>query len=84
MVRNIISLFVQMGCEHNIVEPCIDGGNGSVYGFSYLVNPANGAAVPILDLGENEYISIYEVESWERRLGITIPKPPASGAANIP
>jgi len=75
-VRNIISLFVQMGCEYYTVEPFIDDGHGSVFGFSYLVNPATGAAVPILDLGDEEFVSSWEVESWERVLGIEIPKSP--------
>jgi hypothetical protein len=75
-VRNIISIFVQMGCEHNIAEPCIDDGSGSVFGFSYLVNPETKAAVPILDFGDNEFVSSWEVESWARRLGIKIPLPP--------
>jgi hypothetical protein len=81
-VRDIISLFIQMGCQHNVVEPCTDDGFGSVFGFSYLVNPETNAAVPILDLGEDEYLSSYEVESWERRLGVTIPKPPDSDVAS--
>ena len=65
-----------MGCEHNIAEPCTDDGYGSVFGFSYLVNPATRAFVPVLDFGDDEYMSSYEVESWERRLGVIIPKPP--------
>jgi hypothetical protein len=77
-VRNIIALFVQMGCEHNIAEPCISDGEGSVFGFSYLVNRENNTFVPLQDLGDNEFVSSWEVESWERRLGIQIPKPPTN------
>jgi hypothetical protein len=71
-----------MGCEHVVVEPPTDDGYGSVFGFSYLINPNTSAAVPVLDLGETEYMSLYEVESWERRLGVTIPKPPNSDTAS--
>ena len=44
-------------------------------GLSYLFNPTTGAHVPIIDLGAKEYVSHWEVASWERRLGIVIPKP---------
>jgi hypothetical protein len=71
-----------MGCQHNVVEPCVDDGYGSVFGFSYLLNPETKAAVPIVDLGEDEYLSIYELESWERRLGIKIPRPPDDDVAS--
>jgi hypothetical protein len=76
--RNIISLFVQMGCEYNIIEPSVDNGHGSVFGFSYLINPATKAFVAIVDLGDDEFVSSWEVESWERRLGVQISKPPES------
>jgi hypothetical protein len=71
-----------MGCEHRIVEPCMDDGYGSVFGFSYLFNPETNAAVPVLDLGDDEYVPVDEVEGWERRLGVAIPKPPASDVAS--
>jgi hypothetical protein len=75
-VRNIISLFMQMGCEHNVAEPCIGDGQGSVFGFSYLVNPETKAFVALVDLGDDEFVSSSLVESWERVLGVKIPKPP--------
>ena len=76
LVREVISLFIQMGCEFNEAEAETPDGHGSVFGLAYLLNPESGAAVPILDLGKNEFVSRYEVESWERRLGISIPKSP--------
>jgi hypothetical protein len=75
-VRNIVNVFLQMGCEHHIAEPCEDDADGSFFGVSYLLNPDNKAFVPLVDLGDDEEVSILEVESWERRLGIEIPKPP--------
>ena len=44
--------------------------------FRYLYNPDNGAVVAILDLGDDEFVSSGEVAYWERRLGVSIPKPP--------
>jgi hypothetical protein len=76
LAKNIISLFVLMGCEHNVAEPCIDDSQGSVFGFSYLVNPETKAFVAIVDLGDDEFVSSLLVESWERVLGVQIPKPP--------
>jgi hypothetical protein len=49
---------------------------GDILNARYLFNPDNGAFVPVLDLGDDEFVSSGEVAFWERRLGITIPKPP--------
>jgi hypothetical protein len=75
-VRQIIDLFVQMGCLHNVAEETIQDPDGDCFGLSYLLNPETNEAVPILDLADGDLISEMEVQSWERRLGITIPKPP--------
>jgi hypothetical protein len=40
------------------------------------VNPDSEAFVAIVDLGDDEFVSAGEVAYWERRLGVTIPKPP--------
>ena len=69
-----------MGCEYNVAEPCVSDGDGSVYGLSYPVNRENNTFVPLQDLGDSESVSSWEVESWERRLGIQIPKPPADNS----
>ena len=65
-----------MGCEYNIAEPRVDDGHGSVFSFDYLINRENKTFVPLQDLGDGESVSSWEVEFWERRLGIKIPKPP--------
>ena len=72
-----------MGCDLNVAEAEISDGEGSVFGVSYLLNPESGAVVALVDLGKDEYVSAFEVASWERRLDIVIPKPP-SAAANTP
>jgi hypothetical protein len=65
-----------MGCELRVVEEDVVSDQGDVLNFRYLFNPDNGKFVPILDLGDDEFVSEGEVAYWERRLDITIPKPP--------
>jgi hypothetical protein len=76
-VRSVISLFVQMGCEVRAVEGEVVAEDGDVLNFRYLVNPDTKAFVAIVDLGDEEFVSAVDVVFWERRLGVTIPKPPA-------
>jgi hypothetical protein len=78
-VREIISLFQQMGCELNTAEVTVEFTDGDCFNFRYLLNPANKMFVPLVDLGDDQSVSKWEVEFWERRLGITIPKPPKQG-----
>jgi hypothetical protein len=75
-VGQIVSLFQQMGCEINTAEGTIESMDGDCFNVRYLLNPTNKAFVPLVDLGDDQHISKWEVESWERRLAITIPKPP--------
>jgi len=75
-VGEIVSLFQQMGCEIHTTEDTVESMDGDCFNVRYLQNSANKAFVPLGDLGDDELISKWEVESWERRLAITIPKPP--------
>lgn len=74
-VRSVISLFIQMGCELREAEEEVVSGDGDVLNYRYLVNPDTGAFVAIVDLGDDEFVSAIDVAFWERRLGVTIPKP---------
>jgi hypothetical protein len=74
-VRSVLSLFIQMGCDLRVAEGDGSSDEGDVLNFRYLYNPENQAFAPILDLGDDEYVSEGEVNTWERRLGVTIPKP---------
>jgi hypothetical protein len=65
-----------MGCELRTAEQSNVSPEGDVLNFRYLVNPDSGAFVAIVDLGDDEFVSAAEVAYWERRLGVTIPKPP--------
>jgi hypothetical protein len=64
-----------MGCELRVAEGDLMSDAGDVVNFRYLFNPENGAFVPIVDLGDEEFVSRGEVEYWERRLDVIIPKP---------
>jgi hypothetical protein len=75
-VRSVLSLFIQMGCELRTAEESAVSPDGDVLNIRYLVNPDSGAFVAIVDLGDDEFVSAGEVAYWERRLGVTIPKPP--------
>jgi hypothetical protein len=76
-VREIVSLFQQMGCEIHTIEHTVKL-DGDCVNVRYLQNPTNKAFVPFVDLGDDDFTSKWEVESWERRLAITIPKPPVT------
>ncbi len=75
-VKEIIDLFTAMGCELRIAEPDTFNFDGEVFNVRYLFNPDNGNFVALVDLRDDEAVHRSEVESWERRLGIEIPKPP--------
>lgn len=73
LVREVISLFLQMGCELREAEATIHE-DGDSFNFRYLIDPETKAFVPVVDLDDSDFISEGEVELWERRLGINIPK----------
>jgi len=75
-VKQIVDLFVMMGCIYTKIDETIESNDGEFYGLGYILNPENNAHVPVVDLRDGDSISEIEVESWERRLGIHIPKPP--------
>ena len=73
-MREIISLFLQMGCEIREAESSVYLDDGDSFDFRYLVNTETRAFQPIVDLTDEDFISEGEVAAWERRLGIMIPK----------
>ena len=75
-VRSVIALFIQMGCELREADQEVVSDDGDVLNYRYLVNPDTNAFVAIVDLGDDEFVSAVDVAFWERRLGVTIPKPP--------
>jgi hypothetical protein len=49
--------------------------DGDCFNTRYLVNSQTGAFVQLVDLDDDDQISETELRFWERRLGITIPRP---------
>ncbi len=67
-----------MGCELKFTTMTqVMGRDGTRVGpVRYLFNPATGGVMPIDDdIEDDEALSASEIASWERRLGLEIPRP---------
>jgi hypothetical protein len=73
-VGDAIAIFVQMGCELRVLPGEIQRPSGGSFTVRFLFNPDTNGFVEIIDLDDNEQISMEEIEYWERRLGMDIPK----------
>jgi hypothetical protein len=71
-VASVIEAFCKAGCVLGVVEADVIGDDGDTFNFRMLRNPANGGEVPLVDLHDNDSITIEEIEAFERRLGIAI------------
>jgi len=71
--RQLIELFVQMGCELGELPRPLEGPDGPRR-VRYLYSPMTDDFVSLLDYEPDERIPPSEVENWERRLGVVIPK----------
>jgi hypothetical protein len=67
-----------MGCELREADQEVvsDDRDIHILNYRYLVNLDTNAFVAIVNLGDDEFVSAVDVAFWERRLGVTIPKPP--------
>lgn len=74
-VRDILDAFKQVGCEVRVAEPTILSEDGDCWNVRYVVDPSTKRFVPVQDLADDEFIAEWEVRYYERRLGITIPRP---------
>jgi hypothetical protein len=72
-VRKLIELFVAMGCELGELEGGLTDSEGH-HRVRYLFSPETKDFVSLSDLEDEDRIPPSEVENWERRLGITIPR----------
>jgi hypothetical protein len=72
-VGKLIELFVAMGCELHELSGKLHGPMGS-HRVRFLYNPEADDFVSLSDLADDERIPPSEVESWERRLQLEIPK----------
>lgn len=73
-VASVVKAFCNAGCTIGTVEADITEDNGDTFNFRVLLNPVNGRDLILVDLHDNDQITIEEVESYERRLGIVILK----------
>lgn len=72
-VNKLIELFTAMGCELRTMEAQIAGPDGT-HPIRFLYSPGADDFVSLLHYDDEDYIPFGEVENWERRLGITVPK----------
>ena len=74
-VGQVLARFVALGCEVRIAEPTVRLADGDNFSVRYLLRPATGDFVPLVDLADDDRVSEVELAFWERRLGLTIQRP---------
>lgn len=74
-VAHVVDLFCQMGCELHCMQPHIHGDNGP-YTVRYLMNVETEGMVSIGAFADDDRVPISDIEYWERRLDVEIPKLP--------
>ena len=74
LVAEVISLFVSMGCSLTCTSQPVEIEDGRETYIRHLVSPDKQVFFPIVDLSDDEFIFGEEIEHWERRLGVVIPK----------
>jgi hypothetical protein len=74
-LRELIELFVMMGCVQQELSGHLEGPDGS-HPIRYLYSPVTDDFVSLLNYEDDEGIPPSEVANWERRLGVSIPKDP--------
>ena len=72
-VRQLVELFVQMGCVLNEMPGHLEGPDGS-HPIRYLYSPETDDFVSLLNYEDDEYVPPSELANWERRLGMEVPK----------
>ncbi len=72
-VGKLIELFTAMGCVLGKLPGEIHGPNGS-WEVRYLYYEETDSFVSLSDLADDDILPPSEIENWERRLGLTIPK----------
>ena len=70
----LIELFTAMGCELHTLPDLLHDQNGS-HRVRFLYNPETEGFVSLRDLEDDDTLPPSEVENWERRLEVEIPKP---------
>jgi hypothetical protein len=73
-VQKLIELFTAMGCTLGTVPGRMHGPNEESWEVRYLYSPVTDDFVPLSDLDNDDILGPTEIENWERRLGIVVPK----------
>lgn len=73
-VRKLIELFTMMGCEVRDLPGALTDEDGT-WKVRFLYNPEVDDFQSLGDLADDERIPWSEVEAWERRLQIEVPRP---------
>ena len=72
-VQRLIELFTAMGCELKTLPGQLTGPDGT-HPVRFLYNPENGGFVSLADLADDERLPPSEIDNWERRLGLEVPR----------
>jgi hypothetical protein len=75
VIKDVVAAFLARGCElrHTSHVTYLDGTTGEpVDPIPFLFNPATKGFMPLDDFEDDERIPPSEVETWERRLGISL------------
>lgn len=72
-VGQAIELFTAMGCVLNQLPGHLEGPDGA-HPIRFLYSPETDDFVSLLNYENDEWIPPSELDNWERRLGMTIPR----------
>lgn len=75
LVGRVVAAFVERGCELRVAEPMVRLADGDCLNARYLVSLATGQFVALVDVADADSVADAEVQFWERRLGIRLPRP---------
>lgn len=72
-VAQLVELFTAMGCSLNEPGTVLAGPDGT-YPIRFIYSDVTDDFVSLNSYDNDERVPPSEVENWERRLGVTIPK----------
>lgn len=73
-VGKLRELFVAMSCEYRELEGAFVEDDGAKRKIRFLYSREQDDFVSLSDYADDERVPWSEVENWERRLGVTIPR----------
>lgn len=74
-VRELVGLFCAMGCVLREMPGYLEGPSGESGPVRFLYSPDADDFVSLRDLADDARLPPSEIANWERRLGMSIPKP---------